>query len=145
MKTAKVASILLVIVLLVSTPAVADAHWGFAGGWIFGLGTGLITGYALAPRPVYAVPPAYYAPPPPVVYPYYPSYVPAPVRPNPPANGYSNNAAVAPSALPPAGQSGCREWKLINRHWEKRWDSNNGIWQNVMVERWGWVGVQCRN
>jgi hypothetical protein len=144
MKTAKLAFLILLMVLLVSTPVVADAYWGFAGGWIFGLGTGLIAGYALAPRPVYAAPPVYYSPPPPVVYPYYPSYVPAPVPPNPPGHIYSNNAAVAPPPPPPAGLSGCREWKLINRHWEKRWDQNYGVWRNVSVERWGWAGVPCR-
>jgi hypothetical protein len=145
MKRGKLGLIILLIALLVSVPAVADAYWGFAGGWIFGLGIGFLTGYAVAPRTVYAAPPVYYAPPPPAVYPYYPSYVPAPVAPPPTSNHYSNNAAVAPPGPPPAGQSGCREWKLINRHWEKRWDTNYGVWRNVFVERWGWVGVPCRN
>ena len=145
MKRGKLALIILLIALLGSMPAVADAHWGFAGGWIFGLGIGFLTGYTVAPRPVYAVPPVYYTAPPPVVYPYYPSYAPPPVPAPPPSRDYSNNAAVAPPAPPPAGQSGCREWKLINRHWEKRWDSNSGTWRNVLVERWGWAGVPCRN
>jgi len=145
MKTGKWAMIILSAILLVSMPAVADARGGFGGGLILGLGAGLITGLVLAPTPVYVAPPAYYAPPPPGVYPYYPSYVPAPAPPNPPGYDYSNNAAVAPPAPPPAGQSGCREWKLVDRHWEKRWDSNYGIWRNVLVERWGWAGVPCRN
>jgi len=65
----------LLIALLVSMPVVADAHWGFGGGLVLGLGAGLITGFAFAPRPVYVAPPVYYAPPPAV---YYPSYVPGP-------------------------------------------------------------------
>ena len=145
MKTGKWAMIILSTILLVSMPAVADARGAFGGGLILGLGAGLITGLVLAPTPVYVAPPAYYAPPPPVVYPYYPSYVPAPAPPNPPVYDYSNSAAVAPSVPPPAGQSGCREWKLMDRHWEKRWDSNYGIWRSVLVERWGWAGVPCRN
>ncbi len=144
MKRGKLSLVILLITLLVSVPVVADAHWGFPGGWIFGLGLGFMTGYAVAPRPVYVAPPVYYAPPPPAVYPYYPSYVPAPAAPSPSSYNYSNTTAIAPSAPPPVGQSGCREWKLINRHWEKRWDPNYGVWNNVMVERWGWVGVPCR-
>jgi hypothetical protein len=143
MNNGKLALIILLIALLVSVPVVADAHGSFAGGWIFGLGIGFLTGYAVAPRPVYAVPPVYYSPPPPVGYPYYPSYVPAPVAPPPARYNYPNNAAVAPPVPPPADQSGCREWKLINRHWEKRWDQNYGVWRTVLVERWGWVGVPC--
>ena len=142
MKTVKLLSIGLVIVLLVSVPAVADAHWGFGGGLILGFGTGLITGFAFAPRPVYGAPPVYYAPPPPVAYPY---YVPAPVIPDPAASVYSNNANVSSANPPPVGQSGCREWRLINRHWEKRWAPYYGGWQNVLVERWGWAGVPCNH
>ena len=42
-----------------------------------------------------------------------------------------------------AGQSRCREWKLKDRHWEKRWYPSYGTWQTVLVERWGWVGFPC--
>jgi hypothetical protein len=104
MKTLKIISIVLLIVLLISVPVVADAHWGFGGGLLLGLGTGLITGFAFAPRPVYVAPPVYYAPPPPVAYPY---RVPAPVPPDPAASGYSNNASVSSANPPPVGQSGC--------------------------------------
>jgi len=93
MKTGKWAMIILSTILLVSMPAVADARGAFGGGLILGLGAGLITGLVLAPTPVYVAPPAYYAPPPPAVYPYYPSYVPAPVPPNPAVSDYSNSAA----------------------------------------------------
>ena len=140
MKTLRIISIVLLIVLLISVPVVADAHWGFGGGLLLGLGTGLITGFAFAPRPVYVAPPVYYAPPPPVAYPY---RVPAPVPPDPAASGYSNNASVSSANPPPVGQSGCREWRMINRHWEKRWAPNYGGWQTVLEERWGWVGVPC--
>jgi len=142
MKTVRLVSIGLLIVLLVSVPAVADAHWGFGGGLILGFGTGLVTGFAFAPRPVYVAPPVYYAPPPPVAYPY---YGPAPIVSGPAASGYSNNAGVPSGNPPPVGQLGCREWRLINRHWEKRWDASYGRWQSVLVERWGWAGVPCSN
>ena len=145
MKTGKLAFIGLLIALLVSLPVVADAHWGFGGGFVLGLGTGLITGFAFAPRPVYVAPPVYYVPPPSAVYHYYPSYVAPPAPAGPTAYGYSNNPTVSSVNPPPGGQSRCREWKLINRHWEHRWDSYNGRWQNVLVERWGWVGASCNN
>ena len=92
MKTAKLAFAGLLITLLVSMPVAADAHWGFGGGLVLGLGTGLITGFAFAPRPVYVAPPVYYAPPPPAGY--YPSYVPPPAAPNSTAYGYSNGPDV---------------------------------------------------
>ena len=142
MKTVKLLSSGLVIVLLFSVPAVADAHWGFGGGLVLGLGTGLITGLAFAPRPVYVAPPVYYAPPPPAAYPY---YVPTPVPQGPAAYGYSSGGAVSSANPSPMGQPGCKEWRLINRHWEQRWSPYYGRWQNVLVERWGWVGVPCNH
>ena len=145
MKRGKMALILLLIVLLVSIPAVADAHWSFAGGWAFGLGVGFLTGYAVAPRTVYAAPPVYYYPPPPPVYPYYPNYVPAPIPPPPPGAVGTNQVTGVPPSPPSPAQPACREWKMTDRHWEKRWDPNYGIWRTVLVERWGWVGVPCRN
>ena len=143
MKTAKLVIIGSLIALLVALPAVADAHWSFGGGAILGFGTGLLAGYLLSPGPVYVAPPVYAAPPPPVVYRYYPSYVPAPVPPT--AYGYSNNASSSPASPPSIGQSKCREWRLINRHWQNRWNPYYGRWQTVLVERWGWVGVPCTN
>jgi len=132
----------LLIALLVSMPVVADAHWGFGGGLVLGLGAGLITGFAFAPRPVYVAPPVYYAPPPAV---YYPSYVPGPPPPGLTSDSYANSPGVSSANPPPAGQSRCREWRMINRHWESRWDSYYGRWQKVLVERWGWVGAPCSN
>jgi hypothetical protein len=142
MKTMKILSVALLCILLIAVPVAADAHGGFAGAAFLGLGLGLFTGFAFAPRPVYAVPPVYYAPPPPAVYRYYPSFVPGPV---PPATygGYSENANT-PSISPPS-EGRCREWRLIDRHSENRWDSYQGRWQKVLVERFGWVGVPCRN
>jgi hypothetical protein len=145
MKMAKAVFIGLLIVLLVSVPVAAEAHWAYGGGAILGFGAGLITGLVLAPRPVYVAPPVYYAPPPPVVYRSSPYYAPAPAPPGPAAHGYSNNADVSTVNPPPPGQSRCREWRLIDQHWQNRWDSYSGRWQNVLVERWGWVGVPCSN
>lgn len=141
MKTAKWTAIILLIVFLISMPVAANAHGGFGGGVLLGLGAGLITGFAFAPRPVYVAPPVYYAPPPPVVYPS-PSYTLTPVPPDPTSYEF-NNAGISSSAAPSPGQPGCREWRLVNRHWERRWDGYYGRWQNVLVERWGWVGVPC--
>ncbi len=141
MKRMKFVCIALLIVALIAVPVVADAHGAYAGAAFFGFGLGLFTGLAFAPRPVYAAPPVDYAPPPPAVYRYYPSYVPAPA---PPASygGYSayGNAATV---SPPADR--CREWRLIDRHYENRWDGSSGAWRKVLVERFGWVGVPCRN
>jgi hypothetical protein len=140
MKTMKILSVGLLCILLIAVPVAADAHGGFAGAAFLGFGLGLFTGFAFAPRPVYAVPPVYYAPPPPAVYRYYPSDVPAPI---PPATygGYSENAK--PSPPPSVGQ--CREWRLRDRHLEDRWNSYQGRCQKVIVERFGWVEVPCRN
>lgn len=140
MKTTKIVCVGLLIVLLVSVPAVANAHWGFGGGLVLGLGAGLLTGFAFAPRPVYVAPPVYYAPPPPVAYPY---SLPAPAAPGPADYGYSNRGALSYPSPPQVGPSGCREWRIVNRHWEKRWSPYYERWQNVLVERWGWVGVSC--
>jgi hypothetical protein len=144
MKKMKILSIGLLCILLIAVPVVADAHGGFAGAAFLGFGLGLFTGFAFAPRPVYAVPPVYYAPPPPAVYRYNPSYVPAPVPPATSYGGYSENVN-SPSVSPPSSAGRCREWRLIDRHLEDRWDSYQGRWQKVLVERFGWVGVPCRN
>jgi hypothetical protein len=142
MKAPRLVFIGLLVASLVFVPVIADAHWRFGGGAILGFGLGLFTGFAFAPRPVYVAPPVYYAPPPPVAYPY---RVPAPVPSGPAAYDYSNNPNVSSVVPSPLGQSRCREWKLINRHPESRWDSYNGKWQTVLVERWGWVGAPCNN
>ncbi len=42
-----------------------------------------------------------------------------------------------------AGQPGCRQWKVKDKHLENRWDPYWGRWFKVLVERWGWVGVPC--
>lgn len=145
MKRAKVVVIGLLIMLLVSVPVVGEAHWGFGGGAILGFGLGLFTGLALAPSPVYVGPPGYYYPPPPVVYRSYPYYAPAADPPGPTAYGYSHNVAVSSANPPPPGQVRCREWRLIGRNWQNRWDPYSGRWQTALVERWGWVGVPCPN
>ena len=148
----------LLIIFLLSFPVVADAEWHHGGGAFLGFGAGLITGYLFAPRPVSVASPVY-VPPPPVVQIYpdvaqaSPDKVPVPppeltpppaMAPPPPApstSGYSGSS-TAPA---PGNQETCREWKMIDRHMEDRWDSYSGRWQQVAVERWGWVEVPCDN
>ena len=148
----------LLIIFLLSFPVVADAEWHHGGGAFLGFGAGLITGYLLAPRPVYVASPVY-VPPPPVVQTYpdvaqaSPDNVPAPppgstpppaMAPPPPApstSGYSGSQ----TAPVPGNQAKCREWKMIDRHMEDRWDSYSGKWRQVPVEKWDWVEVPCSN
>ena len=142
MKTAKRLFFVFLTALLVAVPAVADAH-GFGGGALLGFGLGLFTGFAFAARPVYVAPPVYYAPQPPVTYQPYPYYVPAP---DPPAAyGYSNRANVPPANVSPVGESRCREWRMMDRHWENQWDAHIGKWRAILVERWGWAGIPCND
>jgi hypothetical protein len=144
MKTVKVVFLIVLTALLIAVPAAADAH-GFGGGAILGFGLGLFTGFAFAPRAVYVGPPVYYAPPPLVGYPYYPYAVPAPVPPDPEASRYSNSGNLPSAHFAPPGQSRCREWRLIDRRWENKWDPYYGRWRAVLVEKWGWAGVPCNN
>ena len=119
----------LLAVSLVSVPVMAEAHWHHGGGGLFlGFGAGLLSGYLLAPRPVYVAPP--------------PVYVPAPPPPyQPPESGYSYGTTQA--VPPPSARGTCREWRMIARHLEDRWDSYAGRWQSVPVEKWGWVDKPC--
>ena len=144
MKTMKRFFFVFLTTLLVAVPAIADAH-GFGGGALLGFGLGLFTGFAFAPRPVYVGPPVYYAPPPPVTYYASPNYLPAPAAPGPAAYGYSNRASAPPANVSPMGQSRCREWRMLDRHWENRWDAYYGRWRAILVERWGWAGAPCNN
>ncbi|MGE5252706.1 MAG: hypothetical protein ACM3N7_01990 [Planctomycetaceae bacterium] len=149
MKVLKLAFIGLMGALLIAVPAVAEAHGGFGWGVGLGLGLGLLTGWAFAPGPVYAVPygapPVHYSPPP-AVYRYNPVYYYPPPAPPPPGSyGNTGSSQVSSSTVPPAGQSKCREWRMINRRWENRWDSYSGSWRAVLVEKWGWVEVPCKN
>ncbi len=130
--------------LLVAVPAIADAH-GYGGGALLGFGLGLFTGFAFAPRPVYVGPPVYYAPSPPVTYNLYPYCAPPPVPPGPGVYGYSNRAHPPSASLAPPGQSRCREWRMIDRHWENRWDPSYGRWRAILVEKWGWAEVLCNH
>ena len=120
----------LVIICLVFLPALAEAGGHGGGGAVVGFGVGLLSGILLAPRPVYVptpvivtAPQAYYG---------QPSIVPAVPAP-----------AAGPATPPPGTESKCREWRLIERHFEDRWDSSAGKWQSVPVEKWGWVEVPC--
>jgi len=61
--------------------------------------------------------------------------------------GFQNLAAVTQPAVSStnpslAGQSRCRQWKLKDKHWERRRNSFGGL-QTVLVERWGWVEFLC--
>lgn len=136
MEKTKIIAVFLLIICLVFLPVAADARGG--GRLLFGFGAGLLTGYLFAPRPVYVAPPVYAAPPPVSS----PDYVPAPVPP-PPISGYSYDANVA--GPQPGLQAKCREWRLIDRHLEDRWDSYYGRWRQVPVEKWGWIEMPCNN
>jgi hypothetical protein len=135
MKRIKLLLVGLLAVSLVSVPVVADAHWHHRGGGLFlGFGAGLLSGYLLAPRPVYVAPPVFVAPP--------PVYAPTPPPAyQPPESGYSYGLTQA--VPPPTAQGKCREWRMIDRHLENRWDSYAGRWQSIPVEKWGWVDVLC--
>ena len=56
MKKVKVVTGGLLMIFLFSQPVAAYAHWSGAGTFL-GFGTGLITGYLLAPKPAYVAPP----------------------------------------------------------------------------------------
>lgn len=127
MEKTKLLIVCMLIISLLSMPFVADAHWR-GGGAILGFGAGLITGYLFAPRPVYVTPPPVSVPAPPAPY-------------RPPENGYTDNNSQA--VPPPIAQGKCREWKMIDRPLEDRWDSYYGKWRQVPVEKWGWVEVPC--
>ncbi len=143
MKVLNLALIGLLCVLLVAVPAAAEAHGGFGAGAFLGLGLGLFAGLALAPAPVYVAPPVYY-PSPPMIYRYDPpSYGSAAAPPPPGVYDRSSNSNVSRSDVSSTGQSRCREWRMINRHWENRWDSYYGRWRAVLVEKWGWAPVPC--
>ena len=135
MKKTKIIAVFMLIIGLVFLPVAADARGG-GGRILFGFGAGLLTGYLFAPRPVYVPPPVYAAPPPVSS----PDYFPAPV-PAPPVTEYSTEAIAA--GPPPSSQAKCREWRLLDRHLEDRWDSYNGRWRQVPVEKWGWIDVPC--
>ncbi len=135
MKILNLAFIGLLIVLLVALPTVAEAHGGFGVGAIFGLGLGFLTGLAFAPGPAYVASPVYY-PPPPVGYVYEPSYYgPGPAAPRQEVYGNHESSKVSSFTVPLTGQARCREWGMINRHWENKWDPYYG--------KWGWAAVRC--
>jgi hypothetical protein len=146
-KIAKFVTAGLLVIFLFSLPAFATAR----GGVFLGSGAGLLTGYLVAPRPVYVAPPVYIAQPqvvqgnsesvpaPPAAPTQPPAAVPPPPAPSTP--GYSGSANVPA----PGNQAKCREWKMVDRHLEDRWDSYNGKWRQVPVEKWGWVEVPCNN
>ncbi len=135
MKKTKIIAVFVLIICLVLLPVAADARGG-GGRFLFGFGAGLLTGYLFVPRPVYVSPPVYAAPPPVSS----PEYSPAPVPP-PAVYEYSTDAKAA--GPPPGLQAKCREWRLLDRHLEERWDSFYGRWRQVPVEKWGWIDVPC--
>ncbi len=120
-------------------PAAADVHW--RGGSALPDLTAGVTGSLLAPH-VYAASapvndPANAAPPPPAG-----SNIP-PAPPNiapPPPGPPGPESAVSPPL--PGGEAKCREWKMVERRVEDRWDSY-GKKQQVPVEKWDWVDVPC--
>jgi len=136
MKKIKIAVVSVLILCLILLPVVANAHG--PGRFLFGFGAGLLTGYLFVPRPVYVPPPVYAAPPPVAA----PEYVPAPASP-PAVREYATDTQAA-AGPPPGPQEKCREWRLLDRHLEDRWDSYYGRWRQVPVEKWGWVDVPCK-
>lgn len=147
MKKIALALAAVLFLFAVFSPA-ADAHWRGGGRVFLGFGAGLLTGYLFAPRvyypaPVYVPPPVYVTPtyvtPPPVVEYSSPAYGQPPVAPGPPP-GYTENANIPP---PPGPQSKCREWRLMERRYEDRWDSWSGGYRTVPVEKWGWAEIPC--
>ena len=141
MKTIKSIAAGLAILSLVSVPALAEAHWhGGPGGLFLGFGAGLLSGYLLAPRPVYVTPTPIYVTPPPVV-----EYTPPVMTytPPPPPASPSDTAQMAP-APPPGNQSMCREWRLTENRTDYQWDSYYRRYRAVPVQRWGWVEIPCK-
>ena len=143
MSKTQVAIIGFLIGFLTLLPVVANAHWHHGGGGFWGFGAGFFTGYLFAPRPFYVAPPVYAAPPPVMEYPA-PYYVPAPPA-KPPVSGFSDSAHAGIANPPPNAQAQCREWRMISRQWQNRWDSYYGRWRKVLVEKWGWTKIPCNN
>jgi hypothetical protein len=134
----------LLVFFLLAWVAFAEAHEGFIGGFE----SEGPTGYLATPGPVYK--PLANSAPPQQMAQVYPGSAPAPspgqtppieVPPPPPPSpsGYPDSAA-APT---PGNQAKCREWKMIDRHFEDRWDSNSGKWRQVPIEKWDWVETPC--
>jgi hypothetical protein len=136
-----VASVLLILPVFLATPALAGYyHHGGGGAAFFGFGVGLLSGFLLAPRPVYVAPaPVYAAPPPPVQY-----APPGPVYPPPPAAAAPPETAQMATAPPPGNQSMCREWRMIENRTDYQWDAYYGRYRTVPVQRWGWVEIPCK-
>ncbi len=143
-----VASVLLILPLVLATPALADAHWhGGGAGLFWGFGAGLLSGALLAPRPVYVAPaPVYTAPPPVVEYaPPATTYAPPPATYAPgPAAATQPETAQMVTAPPPGNQPMCREWKMIENRTDYQWDSYYGRYRAVPVQKWGWVEIPCK-
>jgi hypothetical protein len=143
-KIIQVAAGLLIILLLPAAAAAASAR----GDFFIGFGAGLLAGYLPAPRPIYVAPPAYTLPPQVVqIYPdsgptSSPGQGPPPGVIPPPVPSAPEYAHSAPPPDPDA-QAKCREWRVVERRSEDRWDSNSGKWQQVPVEKWDWVEIPC--
>ncbi len=130
---------LLVIFPLLPADAIAAGARG---------GTLLLVGYLPGAGPTYVAPPA--NPLPPQVVQVYPDLGPASSR----GQGPSSEVMPPPSpsdpeyasSIPspgPDGQMKCREWRMVERRLEERWDSNSGKWPQVPVEKWDWVDTPC--
>jgi hypothetical protein len=138
-KTKFVAMRLLIVLLFFSWPAAASG----LGESIIGSEAGLPTGFPLALRPIYMTPPAY-------LLPLQVAQISPGTKPTPPPEGIPSpppppTPGFAGSATPPEPdrQAKCREWRMIDRHLEDRWDPYSAKWQQVPVEKWDWVGIPC--
>ncbi len=127
------------IASLIFLPAMAEAGWR-GGDMTPGLGKSVLTdqGPALQLYAAAASDPANTPPvPPPANEPPAPQNAPLP----PPGQPGPDGTVSAPPH--PGPEAKCREWKMVERRMENRWDSYNNRWHQIPVEKWDWVDVPC--
>jgi hypothetical protein len=73
-----------------------------------------------------------------------PSPIVVPFPPTPPASGNLGGASTSTAPVP-GSQTKCREWKMIERRTEDRFDPSTGTIREVPFEKWDWVKVPCKN
>ena len=102
--------------------------------WLFfpTAGNAQISGPGSGP-PSSAIPPA---PTPP------PAFTPPPASPPPPAASGPGYEGSAPGPVP-GPQAKCREWRMIERHMEYKFDQSTGKYREAPLEKWDWVDVPC--
>jgi hypothetical protein len=68
---------------------------------------------------------------------------PPPTAVPPPPTPSTSSELGSTTAPPPGDQAKCREWKMIERRMEYKFDSSTGQYREVPVEKWDWVEVPC--